>query len=189
MMAKERLHRVSARRREDLRQTFLPAHVRVLFIGESPPAAGTFFYAGDSGLFRATRDVFYDVFDGCERFETFLDCFAALGCYLEDLCHDPVNHLTNRVAGGHAKRLAARRAGEAGLAQTISELQPAVIVVLLKGIMKNVSRAAAAAGRAGVELHDLTYPSRWHRHRLAYRSELTGLLRDLVRRRVLPKLL
>ena len=84
------------------------------------------------------------------------------------------------------QRLQARRDGEERLAQTIAALQPLVIVVLLKGIVKNVARAAAAAGCAKVERHELTYPSRWHIHRLAYRRELTALLRDLARRQVLP---
>ncbi|MGZ3552580.1 MAG: hypothetical protein ACXWNK_10860, partial [Vulcanimicrobiaceae bacterium] len=50
----------------------------------------------------------------------------------------------------------------------------------------NVSRAAAAAGCAEVERDELTYPSRWHRHRVAYRKELTALLRELARRRIFP---
>ena len=50
---------MSARRqRERLRQQFRPEAVRLLFIGESPPASGRFFYHGDSGLYRAIREVF-----------------------------------------------------------------------------------------------------------------------------------
>nr|MBC8193829.1 hypothetical protein [FCB group bacterium] len=36
---------------EDLRQAFKPPKVEVLFIGESPPAGGTFFYNGNSKLY------------------------------------------------------------------------------------------------------------------------------------------
>ena len=172
---------------EELRRSFLPARVRVLFIGESPPARGTFFYAANSELFRATRDAFYDAIDGCEGFDSFLACFADLGCYLEDLCHEPVNRLTNRIDGSLNERMRARRGGEARLAQTIATLQPVVIVVLLKAIVDNVARAAATAGCANVERHALTYPSRWHKHRLAYRRELADLLRQLVHRGVLDE--
>ena len=165
--------------REELRHKFMPARVGLLFVGESPPAGGTFFYAADSGLFRATRDAFCDAIEGCERFDSFLDCFMALGCYLEDLCHEPVNHLIGSADGSKSKRLEARRAGESHLARTIAQLQPLVIIVLLKAIEENVERAAAAAGFAQTERYVLTYPSRWHRHRLAYRRELAALLRDM----------
>ena len=177
--------REGASAREQLRRSFLPADVRVFFIGESPPAAGTFFYAADSGLYRATRDAFGAALPSCHGSDSFLTCFAACGCYLDDLCHEPVNHLTDRRDGSWQKRLKARRGGEPRLAQTLAELQPQVVVILLKGIAKNVARAASLAGYAEVERYTLTYPSRWHLHRLAYRRELTALVRDLARRGIL----
>ena len=177
--------REGASAREQLRRSFLPAYVRVFFVGESPPAAGTFFYAADSALYRATRDAFGAALPSCRGSDSFLTCFAAFGCYLDDLCHEPVNHLTDRRDGSWQKRLKARRGGEPRLAQTLAKLQPQVVVILLKGIAKNVARAACLAGYAGVECYTLTYPSRWHLHRLAYRRELTALVRDLARRGIL----
>jgi hypothetical protein len=35
---------------ESLRQSYRPQQVRVLFVGESPPAGGTFFYRANSNL-------------------------------------------------------------------------------------------------------------------------------------------
>jgi hypothetical protein len=156
----------------------------VLFVGESPPAAGTFFYAADSELYRATRDTFEAALPRFRNVDTFLKAFAENGCYLVDLCLDPVNQLTDRADGSWRKRLRARRRGEVRLAATLAELRPAVVIVVLKGIAANVSRAVARAGIAA-ECTTVTYPSRWHRHRLAYRRELTSLLRRLVRRKVL----
>jgi hypothetical protein len=177
--------REGALAREQLRRSFRPADVRVFFVGESPPAAGTFFYAADSGLYRATRDAFKAALPSCHGSNSFLTRFAAFGCYLDDLCHEPVNHLTDRRDGSWKKRVKARRDGEPRLAQTLAELQPQVVVILLKGIAKNVARAAGLAGYAEVERYTLTYPSRWHLHRLAYRRELTALVRDLARRGIL----
>jgi hypothetical protein len=177
--------REGASAREQLRRSFRPADVRVFFVGESPPAAGTFFYAADSGLYRATRDAFQAALPSCHGSDSFLTCFAAFGCYLDDLCHEPVNHLTDRRDGSWQKRLKARRGGEPRLAQTLAELQPQVVIIVLKGIAKNVARAARLAGYAEVERYTLTYPSRWHLHRLAYRRELTALVRDLARRGIL----
>jgi hypothetical protein len=170
--------------REELRLSFRPADVRVLFIAESPPAAGSFFYAADSELYRATRDAFEAGLPD-RKVGSFLSRFAALGCYLEDLCKEPVNQLTDRRDGSWRKRLNARRDGEPRLAETLAALRPAVIIVALKGIAANVSRAVAIAGCAETERHVLTYPSRWHRHRRAYRRELTALVRDLAGRGVL----
>ena len=171
--------------REELRRKFRPADVRVLFVGESPPAAGTFFYAADSELYRATRGAFAAVLPACGASDSFLSCFAELGCYLEDLCPEPVNRLTNRTDGSLQKRLQARRDCEPRLAKALTELRPQVVVVLLKGIAANVTRAATLAGD-GAERHTMTYPSRWHKHRLAYHRELVALLRALTRRGVLP---
>ena len=171
--------------REELRRSFRPAEVRVLFVGESPPASGSFFYAADSELYRATRDAFQAAVPGCCEPSSFLRCFAALGCYLEDLCLEPVNHLTDHRNGSWGKRLQARRDGEPRLAVTLAALRPEVVVALLKGIAPNVARAAKLAGCADVECHTVTYPSRWHRHRLAYRQELTTLVSELARRGVL----
>ena len=170
--------------RERLRRRFLPERVRVLFVGESPPAAGSFFYAADSELYRATRDAFEAALPRFRDVDTFLKAFAESGCYLVDLSLDPVNQLTDRTDGSWSKRLRARRCGEGRLAATLAELRPAAVIVVLKGIDANVRRAIARAG-ISTECKTVTYPSRWHRHRLAYRKELTKLLRRLVRRNVL----
>src|SRR5947199_2008929 len=77
---------------ESLRRRYRPADIRILFVGESPPAGGTFFYAANSNLYYATEAAFRqavpDLLSG-----DFLDDFRALGCFLDDLCLRPVNHL------------------------------------------------------------------------------------------------
>ncbi len=84
---------IAARRqRERLRQEFRPEAVRLLFIGDSPPASGRFYYRGDSGLYRAMREVF-QVIDPSITDSTFFTVFQESGCYLFDLCPEPVDHL------------------------------------------------------------------------------------------------
>lgn len=170
--------------REQLRRTYQPDRTIVLFVGESPPARGSFFYAADSELYRATRDAFLEVLPDSGKCE-FLTYFASIGCYLEDLSHEPVNQLVDRRDGSWQRRLEARREGEQRLAKTLASLRPRVIIALLKGIESNVERAAKIAGCTSVERHTLTYPSRWHKHRVAYHRELTALVRDLLRGGVL----
>jgi hypothetical protein len=148
------------RSRENLRQSFRPERVRVLFIGESPPASGRFFYARDSGLYRAMREAFQTA-DASISDENFLAAFQASGCYLVDLCADPVDRLDPKSRG------AARVAGEESLARIIARLQPAAIGILLRSIGRNVEKAISRAGWQGELIH-LPYPGRWVRHRNAF---------------------
>jgi hypothetical protein len=137
-------------RRERLRRTFRPARLRLLFIGESPPASGRFFYRRDSGLYRAMRDAFHAV-DPSINDETFLAVFQISGCYLIDLCPEPVDHLDSK------SRRATCRTSEDSLSKMIAQLQPAMIATLLRSIEGNVTQAASHADWHGPLLH-LPYP-------------------------------
>src|SRR5882757_4204708 len=117
--------------RELLREHYRPARVKVLFVGEAPPASGLFFYHADSGLYRAIRGAFVKAFPDL-RDADFLKAFQTLGCYLVDLCGRPVDHLDAQKR----KQLCAE--GEVRLAGTIHQLQPEVIVTLLRSIATNV---------------------------------------------------
>jgi len=56
----------SADSRELLRERYCPTRVRLLFVGEAPPASGLFFYRADSGLYRAIRSAFVSAFPAPE---------------------------------------------------------------------------------------------------------------------------
>jgi hypothetical protein len=145
------------RRREDLRRRFRPACVRLLFIGEAPPASGRFFYRRDSGLYRAMRDAFHAI-DPAVNEQNFLSLFQSTGCYLIDLCPDPVDRLDRQ------SRLATCRNSEASLGRSIARLEPSMILTVVRSIEDNVARAGFRAGWRGPFLH-LPYPGRWSRHR------------------------
>lgn len=102
---------------QQTREDYFPDAVQVLFIGESPPAGGTFFYYANSNLFRATRDAFaaagYAVQDG-----DFLRAYQRAGCYLEDLAVEPVDKLPR------PRRKEASKAGVVSLADRITSLTP-----------------------------------------------------------------
>ncbi len=154
--------------RERLRRRYLPAHVRLLFIGESPPASGRFFYQGDSGLYRAVRDAFLAAHPSITA-AGFLTAFQDMGCYLIDTSLEPVDHLDP------PSRRAACLAGEPLLCRTIRKLQPETIVTVVRSIRGNVERAAACAGWSG-PMVDLPYPGRWLRHRETFLAGLVPLL-------------
>jgi hypothetical protein len=161
------------RRQERLRRRFRPGQVRLLFIGESPPASGRFFYRGDSGLYRAMRSVFQLV-DPAVGDEEFLEVFRASGCYLIDLCAEPVDKLDAK------SRRDACRAGEASLARALVRLQPAGIATLLRSIEGDVALAAVRAGWHGPSIH-LPYPGRWSRHQEAFAGALAPTIASLAR--------
>jgi hypothetical protein len=47
--------------REHLREQFRPSPVELLFVGESLPASGRFFYRRDSGLFRTIKSCLHAI--------------------------------------------------------------------------------------------------------------------------------
>ena len=152
------------RRQERLRLQFRPARVELLFVGESPPASGRFFYQGDSGLYRAMRDALL-IADPSMSAVSFLDAFQASGCYLIDLCREPVNHRDRR------SRHAACLAREPSLSLAIRRLRPSKIVTVVRSIEANVARAAFRAGWTGPFLH-LPYPGRWSHYKDRFVQDL-----------------
>ena len=173
-MWRERLDFSIKQRLEDperLRRQYRPARVRLLFIGESPPASGRFFYRKDSGLYRAMRDAFQAI-DPSINDDTFLDVFQRSGCYLIDACAAPVDHLNAR------SRRTACLDSEPSLVRKIRHLEPAAIVTLVKSIRDIVQRAADHAQWQGPIL-ELPYPGRWISHRKVFVEGLAPQLAQL----------
>jgi hypothetical protein len=160
--------------RERLRRRYRPARVRMLFVGESPPASGRFFYQADSGLYRAVRQSFLSAFPDLKDAD-FLDSFRKLDCYLVDLCGSPVDRLTS-----NQRRLTCAQ-GETRLGAIIRRLNPEVIVTLVRSIRANVQRAQARAKWQGAHF-ELPYPGRWKTHRVAFERALRPVLRRRLRK-------
>ena len=157
---------------EGLRRKYRPEQVRLLFVGESPPASGRFFYRRNSGLYRAVRDVFA-VVDPSVNDENFLETFQSSGCYLIDLCSEPVDRMTA------SNRRAACRASEYFLALTIARLRPRMIATMLRSIEANVSNAIAETSWSGPLLH-FSYPGRWAHLKSEFVSGLLPVIERLL---------
>ncbi len=121
---------------ERLRECYKPDTVRVLFVGESPPAGGTFFYLGNSNLYHHTATALG--LDECAKES--LHTFQEAGGYLIDLCPDPLDGLERPA------RREKRRQAEVGLSERLKAFTPEAIVIVMKGIEDNVRRAIKAAG-------------------------------------------
>jgi hypothetical protein len=167
---------------EQLRESYKPETVRCLFIGESPPAGGTFFYAGDSLLARYTQRAFEASYGALfPAPEQFLAAFAAAGCYLDDLCLHPVNRLPT------IERRHARDAGVGPLAQRIGRLSPKAFVSFPRAIRKHTRKALELVGLASLPCRYVPFPNMSHQGR--YVEELTEWLSTLRRGHILPNAL
>lgn len=151
---------------EELRKFYEPDKVKILFVGESPPAGKTFFYTGNSNLFRATLAGFQLAFPEIAR-DDFFRSFEEMGCYLVDLCDQPVNKLTNP----EKKKIS--QAGIPILGQVIRDLKPEVILVVSKSILPYVEQAQALS-TSTAPLHALPFPAMGHQRE--YTQRLMRLL-------------
>ena len=169
---------------ERARQRLKPDAVTLLFVGESPPAGGTFFYYANSRLYDATKEAFRIAVPSLVRGDNFLERFKGLDCYLDDLCLEPVNHLKLDNPLAKKKRLALREQGEEPIAKRMRANPPQAVIVVMKGIEPNVRAALALADSDGLRVDSLPFPAR-PEHRARYVSELAAILKEHRRRGVL----
>jgi hypothetical protein len=158
---------------EELRLRYRPEDIRVLMVGESPPAGGTFFYRANSLLFRATREAFrvalHRIFLSDDEF---LSLFKDLGFYLDDLSRLPLNQL-----GNHQRRRE-RTEARAELAVRIAASPPQVVITVMMAIASDVEAAVALAGLPDVRVQSLPFPHPAHRKR--YVAGLVALIAPYV---------
>ena len=141
--------------RQEIRKKFRPAKVKILFVGESPPANGGFFYVSSPMTAYMAR-VFANTFG--ERFQSlgeFLNYFKAKGYFLDDLSHQPVDNMPRQ------KRRRVLANSVAQFAKRLTEYQPGCIIAVLKSIEGDVCRAVRIANLA-VPIHAVPFPGQGH---------------------------
>jgi hypothetical protein len=137
-----------------LREEYRPDPIRVLLVGESPPASGKFFYAANSRLYAATLEAFSRFVPGLQP-KDFLKEFKRMGFYLMDLCNEPVNHLRD------PDRLEKRVQGIRLLADWLKSIpadQPQAVISVMKDIRPYVQEALDLSGRKQIELDSVPFP-------------------------------
>ena len=157
---------------EKIRMTFRPPKTCVLFVGESPPAGGTFFYIGNSTLARYTQEGFSQAY-GMEFKNTneFLKSFMKNGFYLEDLCQIPVNNMD-----GSSRRRTHKDSVEE-FTKRLKEIDPRAVITILVSIKRHVEKALLTAGLANIPHYVLPFPAMSHQQR--YVVELSKVLHEL----------
>lgn len=158
--------------------------VKVLFVGESPHFGDkTFFYCASGNLYKNTLKAFAEVYGKqlCGEGEQFLKFFSWRGCYLDDLCLDPVDCFDK------ATRKQMRRQSEASLAERIGHMEPKPLqcIVVMKGIEKNVRSTLQQAGTSTIRFRSVTFPRPEFGHSKKYVQEMIPILQELIKKGVL----
>src|SRR5450432_715081 len=135
---------------DTIRESFRPERITTLFVGESAPYSGDFFYVGNTHMLQYMRSAVEGSYLG-KRSGDFLERFKALGWYLDDLVLEPGNHL------GKSERIAKCREAQQSLADRIAKYQPQAIVSLLLFIKPFVDAAAIKAESAALR-HAVRFP-------------------------------
>jgi hypothetical protein len=153
---------------ESVRERYRPERILTLFVGESAPHSGKFFYLGNTALKRHMQETLEAA--GLGGNGDFLEQFKRLGWYLDDLVQTPVNQLTK------PERKAACLTARKSLAERIAKYRPEAIVPLLLSIKDVVEGAAHDAGSTAP-----CYPVPF-----AGMGQQTRFLKEMAR--ILPKL-
>ena len=157
---------------EEARMHYQPSLIRALFIGESRPTGGTFFFNENSNLYRATKIAFEQVSSthfNCEMFRQY-------GCWLYDVCTISVNNLPR------ADKIALIRDGIPALRKIIQELNPEYIFVVKKGDFGNIvyPQILDLGFRDGLTSCLLPFPL--YQYRKQYIDMLAAMLKETILR-------
>ncbi len=156
---------------EEIRQHYMPDKIRLLLIGESPPAKGKFFYV-KSAMTTYTSNAFEKSFGVTfHNNEGFLDYFMRCGCFLDDLSHSPVDDLPR-----NEREKALRRCIEP-LSERIRQVDPSVIVIVIVIVLKKIERFVREAilkSGCNPEIYVLPFPGNCHQKK--YIEQLSGII-------------
>jgi hypothetical protein len=136
---------------EKIRSTFRPRRINVLFVGESAPTAGKFFYKGDSSAFREMRKAFSKHLGRSFARDEFLGWFKKKNCYLDDLVLKPIDKEEP------TQRRGARQASVADLASRIAACRPKSVVAIAKSIDRYV-KDALRLSEADADYYCVSFP-------------------------------
>ncbi len=153
---------------ELLRSQFLPNQIDILLVGESPPKKGRFFY-DTCAMTTFTSRPFESVFErSFSDNSEFLGFFKEQNCFLDDLSHEPVDHLDKNDREDVLKNCIVP------LADRLAKWQPKVVCIVLKKIEPYVRSAIIKSGIYAT-VYVLPFPGNGHQNK--YISELTKVIK------------
>jgi hypothetical protein len=164
------------------RDQYRPNKVKLLWIAESPPTSGSYFYFpktnGKDHLFRETMRAVgmwpskVVMKKGVDK-RPLLQSFRSKGFFLIDTCSHPVDKLKDR------ERKRAILEGTSGVVELVSKLNPNGIIIVKSNIYDPVKRALESSGFAGKILNQKALPFPSHGRQQSYRKGISDILRKL----------
>jgi len=161
------------------RNKYRPTKVNVLFIAESPPSSGGYFYAektiGKDHLLRETMKalklwpVDRPMMKGCDK-RPMLKQFRSLGFFLIDTCELPVDKMPPRQ-----RRLSTIQ-GASTLPNRVKELDPGRILIVKKTVFNPARHALSIAGFEDRILNKRSLPFPSHGNQRRFRRMLRRLV-------------
>ncbi|MDD3231821.1 MAG: hypothetical protein PHO06_00500 [Clostridia bacterium] len=150
---------------EGKREKYKPLKIKVLFVGESRPVGNTFFYNENSRLYHHTKNAFEKA-----NVNFSLKNFESLGCWLYDVCDEPVDNKTT----SERKRLIKK--GLPKLKENIEKLKPEYIIVVKKSDMKKIVFDNICNGiyKKDINAFNLSFPACGHQNE--YENELYDII-------------
>lgn len=153
---------------EQLRASYRPARIKVLFVGESAPAGGAFFYKQTGQVHGQFHQALAPRIGDSP---TFVEAFKQAGFYLDDLVLEPVNKLSG------SKKKALHAANIQSLAERLKTYRAPLVVAFMKGIATPVSAAVAASG-VPCRLNIIPFPG--NGRQAEFRSAMATILPELL---------
>lgn len=155
---------------DSLRASYQPAKINVLFVGESAPAGGDFFYKQTGQVHGQFRKVLApNIGDS----PTFVEAFKQAGFYLDDLVLEPVNWLSR------SERQTIHAASTPSLAKRLRDYEAPLVVAFMKGIAAPVKAAISASGMP-CQLEVVPFPG--NGRQAEFRSAMTAIMPKLLSR-------
>ena len=151
------------------RECYRPARIAVLFVAETPPSTGKFFYFGKNNMLRQMQRV---IEPSITDDKAFLESFKARGWYFDDLVLKPLRSPLTR-----SEREEICWSAKDSLADRIKIYRPRAIVSLLYSIRHIVECAATKAGAAEACFESVRFPGQGHERR--FQEEMKPVLRKL----------
>jgi hypothetical protein len=162
------------------REKYQPHKIKILFVAESPPSSGGYFYfsetIGKDHLFRETMKAL-DLWPlsrpmrrGVDK-RPLLERFRSSGFFLIDTCELPVDMLSA------TERMTAICRGAAGLASRVRRLNPTHIVVVKNTVFRPVCQALEREGLGRRILNKTPLPFPSHGNQKKFRNSTRQMIR------------
>lgn len=156
----------------EARERYRPQRVKVLFVAESPPSSGKFFYFGENNLLSHLRSAVRESLKDDASFSlkedaSFLNWLKEYGWFLDDLVVKPIDNVSA------AQRERECREARPDLASRIRRYQPSAIVTILLRIRDHVEIAACRADSKAC-LYFVPFPG--HGNQKEFRADMARIL-------------